>query len=159
MKAGSKYEPLYLYLRRSGKEELVLTFSEIEKMIGTSLPPSAYSRGWWSNRGDALQASAWMEAGYHVAGIDLEKEHITFRKAKRHYVVRIKDDAIEWNSELIKGLRQHMNMTQAEFADHLGVRQQTVSDWENEVYTPTRATSKHLMLVAERAEFEYSTKR
>ncbi len=130
MKAGSKYEPLYLHLRRSGKEEIVLTFGEIEKSIGTPLPPSAYTRGWWSNRDNALQASAWMEAGYSVAQVDVEKEHVTFRKAKLHYVIRREGDVVLWDAELIKGLRQHMKMTQAEFADHLGVRQQTVSEWE-----------------------------
>ncbi len=155
MKAGSKYEPLYLHLRKSGKEEIVLTFGEIEKLIGTPLPPSAYTRGWWSNRDNALQASAWMEAGYSVAQLDTEKEHVTFRKPKRQYVVRREGDVVLWDAELIKGLRQHMKMTQAEFADHLGVRQQTVSEWEQGIYTPTRATSKHLMLVAEKADFEY----
>lgn len=159
MKAGSKYEGLYLYLRRSGKEELVLTFGEIEKLIGNPLASSSYTRGWWSNRSHALQASAWMEAGYYVAKVDTEKEHVTFRKAKRHYVVRLENNVIKWDGELIKGLRQHMGLTQTEFADVLGVRQQTVSDWEQGAYIPTRASSKHLMLVAERAQFAYSTKK
>jgi DNA-binding transcriptional regulator YiaG len=51
-----------------------------------------------------------------------------------------------------------MGLTQAQFAEELGVRQQTVSEWEQGLYAPTRATAKHLTLVAERAEFIYSKK-
>ena len=35
------------------------------------------------------------------------------------------------------------------------MRQQTVSEWETGVYAPTRATSKFLTLVAERAGFNF----
>ena len=41
-------------------------------------------------------------------------------------------------------------------AVELGVRQQTVSEWEQGVYTPTRASAKQLMRVAEQAQFRYS---
>ncbi|MEQ8971112.1 MAG: helix-turn-helix transcriptional regulator [Coleofasciculus sp. C1-SOL-03] len=45
--------------------------------------------------------------------------------------------------------------TAAEFAQKLGVYQQTVSQWENSAYEPTLATSKYLMLVADQAGFDY----
>jgi DNA-binding transcriptional regulator YiaG len=159
MKSGSKYEPLYLHLRRSGKDELTFTFAEIERLIGGSLPPSAAERGWWSNRTNALQAGAWMEAGYHVEELDTVKRRVTFRKPKTTYLVRRDaSGTMLWDSELIKGLRRHMGLTQAQFADVMGVRQQTVSEWEQGIYAPTRATAKHLTLVAERAEFGYGQK-
>jgi DNA-binding transcriptional regulator YiaG len=158
MKPG-KYEPLYQHLRRSGKDELTLTFAEIERLIGGNLPESAYERGWWGNRRNALQASAWMEAGYHAKDLDLGKKRVTFRKPKTTYIAqRDASGTVVWNTELIKGLRQHMGLTQAQFAEVLGVRQQTVSEWEVGLYEPTRATAKHLMLVAERASFPYTTK-
>ena len=56
---------------------------------------------------------------------------------------------------MIKALRQHMEASQGELADELGVRQQTISEWETGVYAPSRATSKHLGLVAEKAGFAY----
>lgn len=159
MKPGSKYEPLYQHLRRSGKDELTLTFLEIERLIGDSLPDSASERGWWSNRQNALQASAWMDAGYHVEELDITKKRVTFRKPKTTYTVqRDESGAVRWDTELIKGLRQHMGLTQVQFAEVLGVRQQTVSEWEQGLYAPTRATAKHLTLVAERAEFGYGKK-
>ncbi|MGQ0603321.1 MAG: helix-turn-helix transcriptional regulator [Anaerolineales bacterium] len=156
MKPGSKYEPLYQHLRRSGKDQLTLTFAEIERLVSGSLPDSASERGWWSNRANALQASAWMEAGYHVEELDMTKKRVTFRKPKTTYSVQRDDSGLVlWDTELIKGLRQHMGLTQAQFAEVLGVRQQTVSEWEVGLYAPTRATAKHLALVAERAQFPY----
>jgi DNA-binding transcriptional regulator YiaG len=77
------------------------------------------------------------------------------RTRKVVYVVERDGDTVVWNADLIRALRAHMDLTQAQFAEHLGVRQQTVSEWETGVYAPTRATSKHLMLVAEKAGFTY----
>jgi DNA-binding transcriptional regulator YiaG len=155
MKPGSKYEPLYQLLRRSGKDELTLTFAEVERLVG-SLPDSAFERGWWSNRKNALQAGAWMEAGYHVEELDTVRKRVMFRKRKLAYTARRDESGtVLWDTDLIKGLRQHMGLTQAQFAEVLGVRQQTVSEWEQGLYAPTRATAKHLTLVAEQAEFTY----
>ncbi|XGV99366.1 MAG: helix-turn-helix domain-containing protein [Leptolyngbya sp. BL-A-14] len=155
--SGSKYQPLLDALRRSDQLKVTLTFSTIEALLGESLPPSARSkRGWWSNRSKgALQATAWMAAGYLVETIDLEGEQVTFTKPPEVYRVRCIDDTLQWNSELIRALRLHMGLTQAGMAKELGVRQQTVSEWEKGIYAPTRASSKHLTLVAEKAAFRY----
>jgi len=155
MKEGSKYQPLLEFLRGSNQSEVVLTFAEIEALMNNPLPDSAKSkRAWWSNRSKgALQASAWMEAGYRVEDMDLDGQRVTFRKPTTGYEVQRVGDTVLWNSELIKALRLHMALTQAEFADRLGVRQATVSQWENKAYEPTLATSKYLTLIAEQAEF------
>ncbi|HLF28052.1 MAG TPA: helix-turn-helix transcriptional regulator [Anaerolineae bacterium] len=62
---------------------------------------------------------------------------------------------VDWNSERIKALREHLRMTQRELADELGVRQQTISEWEVGVYIPRRSTQKYLSLIAERVGFSY----
>lgn len=157
MKGGSKYQPLQAYLLRSEQSQVTLTFAEIETLLKSSLPDSARSnRAWWSNRSKgALQASAWMQAGYIAKGVNLTQEVVTFHKPPAVYKVQRVNDIIQWNSELVRALRHHMGMTQAELATELGVRQQTVSEWEKGIYTPTRASSKHLMLVAEKANFKY----
>ncbi len=62
---------------------------------------------------------------------------------------------VVWNAETVKSLREFMGLTQQQFADELGVRQQTVSEWEVGKYTPRRSMAKYLSLVAERAGFEY----
>ncbi|MBW4582644.1 MAG: helix-turn-helix domain-containing protein [Tildeniella nuda ZEHNDER 1965/U140] len=154
---GSKYQPLLDALRQSDQTHITLTFAEIEALLGGALPPSArIKRGWWSNRSKgALQAVAWMSAGYLVDAIDLDSEQVTFTKPPQVYKVQCIDDTLQWNSELIRALRLHMGLSQADMAKELGVRQQTVSEWEKGVYAPTRASSKHLTLVAEKAAFRY----
>ncbi len=62
---------------------------------------------------------------------------------------------VEWNPDTIKSLREHLGMTQKQMAEELGVRQQTISEWEVGVYEPRRATRKYLSLIAERAGFKY----
>ena len=54
-----------------------------------------------------------------------------------------------------EGLRRHMSLTQDELAELLGVRQQTISEWERGAYAPSRSTSKYLSMVAEKAGFTY----
>ncbi|HAX77076.1 MAG TPA: transcriptional regulator [Cyanobacteria bacterium UBA11372] len=157
MKEGTLYQPLLEFLRENNQDELTLTFAEIEALIDSKLPDSARSqRAWWSNRRKgALQASAWMEVGYPVEDVDFERQQVTFRKPIiQPKVPRVSRRGL-WNGNLIKALRLHMNLTQTEFAQQLGVRQATVSEWENEVREPSRSTSKHLDLVARMVGLTY----
>ena len=160
MKSGSKYYLLYENFLQNSEDEIVLTVAEIERVMGSPLPSSSADKTWWSNRANALQSSAWVEAGYKVSNFDPKTKIVTFSKIKTKANYNIRKDkggTILWDGESIKGLREHMGMTQAQFAEELGVRQQTVSEWEQGIYAPTRATAKHIMLVAEKAEF-YKTK-
>jgi DNA-binding XRE family transcriptional regulator len=157
MKPGDKYWPLLEYLRQSGQDVVTLSLVEIEALLGGPLPESArQSRGWWSNRSSgAVQATAWLGAGYHVKGIDLAQGTITFRKPVRVYTVERKGETVLWNGALIKGLREHLGLSQAQLAEKLGVRQQTISEWETGMYAPSLRTSKHLGLIAREARFQY----
>ena len=81
----SKYGPLYHYLRSVTGEECSLTFSMIETIIGSQLPPSAHSwEPWWGNENNKhsqrRQCRAWMDAGWKVArgGIDLTSMSVRF---------------------------------------------------------------------------------
>jgi DNA-binding XRE family transcriptional regulator len=157
MKEGSKYYSLELYLAQVESDEVTLAFSEIEAILQDSLPASAYKRrAWWSNRKQgAVQAEAWMAAGYHVQIVDLEGQQVTFRKPGLVYIIRRERGTVLWNGELIKSLRFHMGLTQSEMAEKLGTRQQTISEWETGSYEPKRSTSKYLTIIAEQAGFKY----
>jgi DNA-binding transcriptional regulator YiaG len=157
MKDGSKYQPLLDFLCGSDQNEITLSFVEIESLIKDSLPNSAKSkRAWWSNRSKgALQASAWIEAGYRIENVDFDQQCVTFRQFINSEEVQIVDGKVVWNSKSIKALRLQMGLTQAEFATQLGVRQATVSEWENGIYEPTRSKSKHLELVAQMVGFAH----
>jgi DNA-binding transcriptional regulator YiaG len=61
----------------------------------------------------------------------------------------------QWNSERIQALRRHLGLSQHELASRLGMRQQTISEWETEMYKPRGASSTLLSIIAERANFKY----
>jgi predicted DNA-binding protein (UPF0251 family) len=157
MREGSKYQLLLEFLRGSQQNDVILSFAEIETLINDSLPDSAKTKSaWWSNRKKgALQASAWMGAGYRVENVDFEQQQVRFVKPPDKVPVQRSGKAGIWNADLIKALRLHMNLTQTEFAERLGVRQQTISEWETGAYEPSRSKSKHLDLVSEIAGFKY----
>jgi len=60
-----------------------------------------------------------------------------------------------WDAQSVRGLRRHLALTQEQLAEELGVRQQTVSEWETGVYRPRGASGRLLTLVAERAGYRY----
>ena len=47
------------------------------------------------------------------------------------------------------GLRRRLGLSQQAFADELGVRQQTVSEWETGRYQPRGASARLLGMLAE----------
>jgi DNA-binding transcriptional regulator YiaG len=61
----------------------------------------------------------------------------------------------EWDAGRVLALRRHMGLSQDGLAEELGIRQQTVSEWETGRYRPRGASARLLTLVAERAGFEY----
>ena len=60
-----------------------------------------------------------------------------------------------WGKARVRALRRYKAQTQGQFARELGVRQQTVSEWEVGMYEPRGASRTLLNLVAERAAFVY----
>ena len=65
----------------------------------------------------------------------------------------------QWDGKKVRALRGHMQMTQREMAAELGTRQQTISEWEKEMYKPRGASATLLTIVAERADFKYQADR
>ena len=56
-------------------------------------------------------------------------------------------------------MREHLGLTQAKLAQELGIRQQTISDWEKGIYQPRGASASLLNIIAERSRFNYKTER
>jgi DNA-binding transcriptional regulator YiaG len=61
----------------------------------------------------------------------------------------------QWDAAHVKALRAFLGLTQQMFANELGVRQQTVSEWEKGIYRPRGATVTLLNLIAERHGFKH----
>ena len=54
-------------------------------------------------------------------------------------------------------MRRRLGVTQNQLAHRLGVRQQTVSEWETGLYSPRGASVTLLRMVSEEAGREYRT--
>lgn len=66
-----KYDPLFKYLQDQNKNQVILNYEEIEKIICQKLPYSAYTyKVWWDNNSH-VQSKAWRDAGYKVKDIKL----------------------------------------------------------------------------------------
>ena len=67
----------------------------------------------------------------------------------------MKHRKVRWDDQQIRALRHHLGLTQAELAQEMGTRQQTISEWETGIYRPRGASVTLLGIIAERADFEY----
>lgn len=67
----AKYDPLRKHLRRKNGADVLMTFDDIERVIGAMLPKSADLPAWWSNEATPdtrhVQCHAWIEAGYEAS--------------------------------------------------------------------------------------------
>jgi DNA-binding transcriptional regulator YiaG len=59
-----------------------------------------------------------------------------------------------WTADRVSALRARLGLTQVHFADEIGVRQQTVSEWETGRYAPRGASARLLSLLEERAPYD-----
>jgi hypothetical protein len=80
----AKYEPLKVFLVDRAEGEVAMTFQEIEKVIGASLPPVAFKhRAWWSNNpSNSVITHAWLEAGFRTERVDMGSRKLVFRRAQ-----------------------------------------------------------------------------
>ena len=69
-----KYEPLTEFLRMQAGNEVEMTFAQIERVIGSKLPPKAQKhRAWWSNNSsNNVMTKAWLEAGFRSEKVDMD---------------------------------------------------------------------------------------
>ena len=65
--------------------------------------------------------------------------------------------AHEWNARTIRALRAFLGWSQNTLARDLGIRQQTVSEWETGMYRPRGASVTILSLLAQNVGFDPST--
>ncbi|GLP88066.1 hypothetical protein [Tritonibacter mobilis] len=78
----AKYDALGKFLNDKDVDELHLTFAEIERILGFSLPDSARKfPAWWANDASAgRHASSWLLAGARTERLNLTAETVSFCK-------------------------------------------------------------------------------
>lgn len=76
------YAPLQHYLSEHDQSSVVLTYDQIESLIGRKLPPTAYGnhkRQWWANTESHSQALAWLRAN-RKAKLDVNLDQVVFKR-------------------------------------------------------------------------------
>ncbi|MGC8832273.1 MAG: DUF7662 domain-containing protein [Thermoproteota archaeon] len=78
----SRYAQLADFFRRQKGESVVLSFGEVERLLGSPLPASARKlRTWWTNDMTHSQAKyGWLHAGWMVDSVDFEAHVVRFRR-------------------------------------------------------------------------------
>lgn len=79
----SKYLPLGNYLRRQKTESVLLTFADIERIVGRILPKASAAPAWWHADAESSkpQQRALVEAGF-TAEADPRTETVRFSRTR-----------------------------------------------------------------------------
>ena len=81
LKASKKYRHLSNYLTNSGNKNVILNFSEIEKIIDFKLPDSAKKyRQFWANTTTHSIALSWLSVGYETVDVNMDLQIVVFEK-------------------------------------------------------------------------------
>jgi hypothetical protein len=74
-----KYQRLWRWLQEQGRDEVYLTFADIEQVLGMPVPQSArrHPTHWYGYEGTAL-GRAIRDAGWHASQVNLTDETVTF---------------------------------------------------------------------------------
>lgn len=81
-----KYDPLHRHLTASSEARLRMTFADIERVLGNTLPASARKHpAWWANERATTHSHnrSWLDAGYETARLDLYGQTIEFVRGPR----------------------------------------------------------------------------
>src|SRR5689334_6869197 len=76
-----KYDGLGAYLRAQDREQIPMSFAEIEQVIGAKLPASQRYQAWWSNStSNNVMTQVWLDAGYRTEQVDVANKRLVFRR-------------------------------------------------------------------------------
>lgn len=78
----SKYSPLTEHLASVPSDVVMMSFAEVEQVLGGKLPTSAQThRAWWSNNPqNNVMTRAWLDAGFQSEQVDLTGGKLVFRR-------------------------------------------------------------------------------
>ena len=83
---AGKYAPLENYLRDlpASQRDVTLTFEQIEGILNSKLPSSAYEdRRWWDHEteGNHVSLRAWSNAGWKIESLDVTRKRVKLVRA------------------------------------------------------------------------------
>ena len=79
---AGKYTPFEKYLRNlpENQNEVTLSFEQIEGILNSQLPSSAYEdQRWWEHEkeGNHVNGRSWTNAGWKIGTLDVNKQKVT----------------------------------------------------------------------------------
>ena len=79
--ANSKYKALSEFLYGSWEKRIVLSYEQLEDILGFSLPASAHNlpQSYWANTEYHTYAKSWLKLGYKVK-VDTENKKVIFER-------------------------------------------------------------------------------
>ena len=78
-----KYDPLGDFLRRQKASLVPMTFDQIERIVGSTLPKSRRYPAWWSNNPwNNVMTQVWLDAGFETEQVDVEHGKLVFRRTR-----------------------------------------------------------------------------
>lgn len=80
-----KYDSITHYFHSNGGSQVTLTFTQFDELLFpySGLPKTARTDlDWWANdyKHPEKGAYCWLNAGYHVVQVNLDKEYVVFNK-------------------------------------------------------------------------------
>ena len=78
---NGKYRALAEYIYESWEKRIVLSYEELEDVLGFKLPESAHKlpHSYWANTDYHPYAKSWLKLGYK-AKVDVENKKVTFER-------------------------------------------------------------------------------
>jgi hypothetical protein len=93
---SKKYGALGEFLRCQSADEVPMSFAEIERVIGSALPPNSQNHpAWWSNSpGNNVMTKVWLDAGFKSERVDIKGRKLVFKRAGQGYDAKIRDRSV-----------------------------------------------------------------
>lgn len=80
----SKYFRLKDFLAEQNRDDVPMTFAEIEKVLEFPLPASKQYPAWWSNNpSNNPMTREWLDAGFETASVNTASGKLVFRRIGR----------------------------------------------------------------------------
>ena len=119
-KGIKKYQALTDFFLNSEDNSVRLTFSQIEQILGFSLPASARDhRAFWANTTTHSIANSWLSCEFETEAIYMDKETVIFSKNRRP---RIDDLMVKLVEDLVQNFGSGYTITTKEIRQEMEKR-------------------------------------
>jgi len=83
--SSKKYRMISDFLYNCENDIVKLTFGDMEKMLGFTLPKSAYShRAFWANTKTHSIALSWLSVGFKTVDVSIDEHYVVFERERNY---------------------------------------------------------------------------